>query len=247
MRPRSVMMPLAVGLAGYAWLRHRRKRPVSRRQRHVARERDTASAARFASRARTDPRFGGVSFAADPADPVQRLHEAADLEVMPLEVDVLSQADVEAAQDLASLEAELEDEPGREPGLEVTGDGEVRVTDVAADGDGDVDGDVIELTHRKVPGTGDAVAPAVPARDAGDLYGAHTPAAADRVHPEDDRAFDEGQNWLEALETSAAENGPEPEHEVESAEDEDVLSPPHASDTRDVPVADHGAGGRRGL
>lgn len=85
-------------------------------------------------------------------------------------------------------------------------------------------------------------------RDAGDLYGAHTPAAAERDLPDDDRAFDSGQNWIEALETSAIENGAEPERELdEIIDDEDVLDPPHASVSRDTPVADHGAGGRRGL
>jgi hypothetical protein len=90
--------------------------------------------------------------------------------------------------------------------------------------------------------------PAAHVRDAGDLYGAHTPPAVDRDHPDDDRAFDEGQNWIEALETSAIENGAEPERELDDiVDDEDVQSPPHASDTRDTPVADHGAGGRSGL
>jgi hypothetical protein len=84
-------------------------------------------------------------------------------------------------------------------------------------------------------------------RDAGDLYGGHTPSAVDRRHPDDDRAFDEGQNWLEALETSAIENGAEPGRELGIIDDEDVLRPPHASDARDVPVADYGSGGRRGL
>lgn len=85
-------------------------------------------------------------------------------------------------------------------------------------------------------------------RDAGDLYGAHTPAAVDRVHPDDDRAFDEGQNWLEALETDAVEGGADPERALDDIiDDEDVLSPPHRSLKRDIPVADHGAGGRRGL
>ncbi len=84
-------------------------------------------------------------------------------------------------------------------------------------------------------------------RDAGDLYGAHTPAAVDRRHPDDDHAFANGQNWLEALETSAIENGAEPGREIEIIDDEDVLRPPHASDRRDIPVADHGSGGRRGL
>lgn len=85
-------------------------------------------------------------------------------------------------------------------------------------------------------------------RDAGDLYGAHTPAAADRLHPDDDQAFVEGQNWIEALETSAIEGGPEPEQPLEDIiDDQDVLRPPHASHTRDTPVADYGSGGRRGL
>jgi hypothetical protein len=84
--------------------------------------------------------------------------------------------------------------------------------------------------------------------DSGELYGAHTPAAIDREHPDDDQAFVGGQNWIEALETSAIENGAEPERELdEIIDDEDVLRPPHASASRDTPVADHGAGGRRGL
>jgi len=66
--------------------------------------------------------------------------------------------------------------------------------------------------------------------------------------PDDDRAFDEGQNWVEALETSAVENGPEPELPLdELVDDEDVYRPPHASDARDLPVADRGSGGVRGL
>lgn len=85
-------------------------------------------------------------------------------------------------------------------------------------------------------------------RDAGDLYGAHTPPATDRKHPDDDRAFVDGQNWVEALETSAVEYGPDPERELDDiVVDDDVLRPPHRSDGRDRPVADHGSGGRRGL
>ncbi len=85
-------------------------------------------------------------------------------------------------------------------------------------------------------------------RDSGDLYGVHTPRAVDREHPDDDHAFDEGQNWIEALETSAVENGPTPEQSLDDViDDEDVLQPPHASDNRDVPVADRGSAGRGGL
>ena len=85
-------------------------------------------------------------------------------------------------------------------------------------------------------------------RDTGDLYGVHTPRAADREHPDDDAAFDEGQNWVEALETSAVENGPVPEQDLSDVvDDEDILEPPHATDTRDIPVADRGSAGRGGL
>jgi hypothetical protein len=86
------------------------------------------------------------------------------------------------------------------------------------------------------------------AHDVGDLYGIHTPHATDRGHPDDDHAFDQGQNWIEALETDAAEGGPEPEQGVEDVvDDEDVYGPPHASDTRDRPVADRGSGGPGGI
>jgi hypothetical protein len=172
-----------------------------------------------AAAARTD-------FAADPDDPVQNLDE---LELQPelLDIDAVPVADVEAAQNLAGIEVHLDDEAEAEAEQASTG-----LDDAAA---------------REAPDAGDAGA-AGRRRDAGDLYGAHTPAAIDREHPDDDRAFDTGQNWLEALETSAIENGPELERELDDiVDDEDILRPPHASDTRDTPVADHGAGGRRGL
>jgi len=86
------------------------------------------------------------------------------------------------------------------------------------------------------------------ARDVGDLYGVHTPRAADRAHPDDDQAMNDGQNWIEALETSAAENGPLPEEPLESiVDDEDVYSAPHPSDSEDTPVADRGSGGPAGI
>lgn len=86
------------------------------------------------------------------------------------------------------------------------------------------------------------------ARDVGDLYGVHTPRAADRAHPDDDQAMGDGQTWLEALETSAAENGPLPEEPLESiVDDEDVYSAPHPSDSDDTPVADRGSGGPAGI
>ncbi|HSR98572.1 MAG TPA: hypothetical protein VLM79_16060 [Kofleriaceae bacterium] len=171
----------------------------------MARNRRRQRARRFAAR---------DELASDPRDPVQTFDDVSELQVVPLDVDALSTADVEAAQDLALLESELDD---------------------PAAAFADTTDEVIELDHPI-------------RRDGGDLYGAHTPAAVDRVHPDDDRAFKEGQNWIEALETSAIENGAEPERPLDDIiDDEEVLQPPHASDKRDRPVADLGSGGRRGL
>lgn len=82
-------------------------------------------------------------------------------------------------------------------------------------------------------------------RDAGELYGVHTPIAADRDIPDGDRSFDEGENWLESLQASATEMGPEPEADLDVEDDQDV--PPHPSDRRDIPVADRGSAGPRGV
>jgi hypothetical protein len=81
--------------------------------------------------------------------------------------------------------------------------------------------------------------------DTGELYGVHTPRAVDRDLPDDSQAMAEGQNWIEALETSAVEYGAAPEQDVDVTDDQD--EPPHASDTRDTPVADHGSGGPGGV
>lgn len=199
MRFRTFAMPL-LGLAGYAFLRHRR----------------TQRAARAARR---------DYFAIDPLDSVQSFDKISDLELATLDVDALSAEDIVAAEDLAALEAGSESQAGPDP--RETEPEELILLGAAEE--------VIELDPSM-------------RRDAGDLYGAHTPPAVDREHPDDDRAFDEGQNWIEALEASAIENGPEPERELDDiVDDEDVLDPPHASSTRDRPVADHGSGGRRGL
>jgi hypothetical protein len=190
-------MPLALGLAGYAFLRHRRTK-------HAARD------------------VIPDDFAIDPLDSVQTFEKISDLEVATLDVDALSTEDIAAAEDLASLEVESESIDSSM----ASDDQPILV--------GNMD-DVIELDPSM-------------RRDAGDLYGAHTPPAVDREHPDDDRAFQEGQNWIEALETSAVENGPEPERELDAiVDDEDVLGPPHATARRDRPVADNGSGGRRGL
>jgi hypothetical protein len=190
-------MPLALGLAGYAFLRHRRTK-------------------------RTEREVIPDDFAIDPLDSVQSFEKISDLEVATLDVDALSAEDIAAAEDLAILEAESESYDST----------------IGAD------------DRSVLVGTMDDVIDLDPSmrRDAGDLYGAHTLTAVDRDHPDDDRAFEQGQNWVEALETSAVENGLEPERELDAiVDDEDILDPPHASAKRDRPVADNGSGGRRGL
>jgi len=194
MHPGKLITPLALGVAAGAILRHRRAR-------------------RAAAAARVD------DFASDPGDPVQGFDEASELQVAPLDVDALSQADAEAADDLAGLETELDEVAAR--------DAAAFAADFAADHV------VIGRAHP---------------RDAGELHGVHTPPAVDRDHLDDDQAFDTGQNWIEALETSAIENGAEPERTLDDIiDDTEVLRPPHAPDTRDTPVADRGSAGRRGL
>jgi len=152
--------------------------------------------------------------APDPRDPVQGFDEAPELQATALSVDALSAADVEAAQDLASFEAELD-----------------RVVH-----EDDIEVELVDLED------------AAMIHDSGELYGAHTPIAVARRHADDDQAFVEGQSWTEALETSAIENGAEPGRALdEIVDDEDVLRAPHASIRGDMPVADHGSGGRRGV
>jgi hypothetical protein len=67
-------------------------------------------------------------------------------------------------------------------------------------------------------------------------------------HGNDEQTMDEGQNWVEALESSAIENGAEPEEELDDiVDDEDIYAAPHAGDSRDTPVADRGSGGPGGI
>jgi hypothetical protein len=79
----------------------------------------------------------------------------------------------------------------------------------------------------------------------GDLYGVHLPSAVDRNIPEDDVAFNEGENWLEALGASATENGPVPEQDLDIVDEDDIDEP--STDTRDRPIADLGSAGPRGM
>jgi hypothetical protein len=86
---------------------------------------------------------------------------------------------------------------------------------------------------------------AIAAQDEGDLYGVHTPIASDRQLPDDDRAFDSGQNWIEALEERSVEGGPLPEHELDVVDEADNKHP--HTETKDRPIADLGSGGRGGM
>jgi hypothetical protein len=239
MRLRTVFKLFALGLAAHTYVRYRRARQTGR---------DTG--------ARWD------DLAADPGDPVQGFDEAIELQGSPLDVDVLSNEDLEAAQDLARLEVELDSGAGAGPGIAAAIDAialdDELVMSTIGDGGriGVYDGQSDDLSGGLIGDPigdlgadfDDDLALATEPRDAGDLYGAHTPAAVDRVHPDDDHAMADGQSWLEALETSAIENGAEPERELDDlVDDEDLLRAPHPADRRDTPVADHGSGGRRGL
>lgn len=218
MRLRSLIKLLALAVVARALIRYQRARRT----------------ARDAEADRTD------SFAPHLGDPVQGFDEASELQGIPLEVDAQSSDDIAAAQDLAELELVVDQAAEADVVVIATsgrgdgGDGDLE------QGDSDLEDDLEEADSDLEEAEGP--------RDAGDLYGAHTPVAVDREHPDDDLAFVEGQNWVEALETSAIEGGAEPERELDSIiDDEEALRPPHPSTTRDVPVADHGSGGRRGL
>ena len=81
----------------------------------------------------------------------------------------------------------------------------------------------------------------------GDLYGVHVPVAIDRELPDDDLAFEEGESWLEHLEASAAENGAEPGRPLDMSDESDRPRRRGRSAKTDIPVADRGSGGPRGL
>jgi len=189
MRLRTLIKVLALGLVARAVTRY---------------VRDNRAAMRGSAR---------DAFAPDPADPVQGLDEVIELGAEPLDVDALSRADIEAAQDLAGLEIEVDRIAGED-------DAQIEMVNI----------DDLAIT-----------------REGGELYGAPASAAVDRAYPEDDPALAEGQNWLEALETSAIENGAEPEQELEIIDESDDHDGHHATDMRDIPVADRGSAGPRGL
>ena len=85
------------------------------------------------------------------------------------------------------------------------------------------------------------------AHGSGDLYGVHVMPGIDTALPDDDQTHDVGESWLEHLEHTAVELGPEPERVLDMADESDHAPRRHKSATSDTPVADHGSGGPRGL
>ena len=130
--------------------------------------------------------------------------------------------------------------PKRAPDVSQSDDVEVELDDADLDVDVVADSAQLDLDEESKP-----TARMAAVSDQGELYGIHTPAAADRHIPDNDASFEVGQNWIEALEERAIEGGPEPEHDLD-VEDEADDTHPH-SDTKDRPIADLGSGGRGGM
>lgn len=78
--------------------------------------------------------------------------------------------------------------------------------------------------------------------DTGDLYGEQVQPAFEPYVVDEDLAMEDGQNWLEQLEQSAAEGGPLPEEAIDLRDE--VTG---RYELRDLPVADRGSGGPGGL
>ena len=101
------------------------------------------------------------------------------------------------------------------------------------------------------PNETDMDAYAEQADDTGELYGVHTPRAADRDldKTDDQESFADsemGENWLETLGKKAAEYGAEAEEVLDPVDNSDEHTH-HSSERGDRPVADKGSGGPGGL
>lgn len=200
---------------------------------YALRKRRAASAtSRSAASDLADPTAADVApdvipTGADPRDPVQGIDEVHELHIEDLGVEAMSEADVEADVEIAQVEVFAEESAEQEAAME-----------------GIVEGIGEGLAGE--PPTLDTIEAG--AHDTGELYGVHTPRAEDNTHPDNDAAFEEGQNWLEALETDAIEKGPAAEADLtDVVDDDEVYAPPHPSDVKDTPVADRGSGGRGGM
>lgn len=174
----------------------------------------------------TRPRRGRVSRSVlphrsvvdiDPEDPSQQLDEAGDFHIEPLDVE--AQPTAEAGDDFDQAQAEA-----------TAGEPE------------DIEKPSETMSEAIEAGE----------EDTGELYGVHVSPAGDRelAASEDRESFadsDLGENWLESLETHAAEGGPAPERDVVIIDDSDPHGGPPSTDFRDRPKADRGSGGAGGL
>lgn len=110
----------------------------------------------------------------------------------------------------------------------------------------------IEAATATAEGENDMDSYAEQADDTGELYGVHTPRAADRDldKTDDQESFADsemGENWLETLGKKAAEYGAEPEEVLEVVDDSDEHTGHHSTESGDRPVADKGSGGPGGM
>jgi len=155
----------------------------------------------------------------EPVPVIEGIDEAGELYVDEVSVDAQSRADAEAADDLAQLVGEDEDE--------------VVINEAS-----------LGLDR---PWSPEPYHNPRAARGSGELYDVHVVEAEDKALPDEDTAYGEGENWFEHLEASAGEYGPKPEQVLDVVDDSDEHGGTPATDTRDIPVADRGSAGPRGL
>lgn len=115
----------------------------------------------------------------------------------------------------------------------------------------EADADIQAATVTAEAGDTDINSYAEQADDTGDLYGVHTPRAADSDldKTDDHESFvdsEMGEHWLETLGKKAAEYGAEAEEELDVVDNSDDHVG-HGSESGDRPVADKGSGGPGGL
>ena len=164
----------------------------------------------------------------DPEDPAQTLDDAGQFSV--LEVDAEPAAEAEADVEAAAAEIAAEEQETEDSEVDARG----REVDTPAET------------------TADAYADAIDGDDTGELYGLHTPHAADRDLDKtaDQESFvdsEQGETWLETLEKKAAEGGAEAEEDLEVVDNSDEHTGHHSTESGDRPVADKGSGGEGGL
>lgn len=142
--------------------------------------------------------------------------------------------------------------------LDDAGQFSVMSVDVDAQPEAEADADLeaatvtAEADEIETPSETNMDAYAEQADDTGELYGLHTPHAADRDLDKtaDQESFvdsEMGENWLETLGKKAAEYGAEAEEELDVVDNSDEQGGHHSTESGDRPVADKGSGGRGGL